>query len=133
MRKIIYPIIINVLFFFLPIALSSCGRSAEEIYSTVRLNAVSEEKPIAINIDQSLKGNFFRNLNTGEEYTYPVLVGGSCTMRVLKGVYIFAFDGTATMEDGSTRKVRCYQHRSPNDSVNILADKEEINFDLMLL
>ena len=88
---------------------------------------------VSIRVDNSLKGNFFRNLNTGEEYSYPLFVNGSCALKVLKGVYIFAFDGTATLPDGSTCRVRCYEHRSPNDSVNILDDDVELTFELLKL
>ena len=74
----------------------SCGRSVDDIYSNVTLNAACEGlELVSIRVDNSLKGNFFRNLNTGEEYSYPLFVNGSCALKVLKGVYIFAFDGTA--------------------------------------
>ena len=88
---------------------------------------------MSIRVDNSLKGKFFRNLKTGEEYSYPLFVNGSCALKVLKGVYIFAFDGTATLPDGSTCRVRCYEHRSPNDSVNILDDDVELTFELLKL
>ena len=54
-------------------------------------------------------------------------------MESVQGVYIFAFDGTATLTDGSTRRVRCYEHRSPNDSVNIIDDDVEITIELLPL
>ena len=112
----------------------SCGRSVDGIYSNVTLNAACEGlELVSIRVDNSLKGNFFRNLNTGEEYPYPLFVNGSCALKVLKGVYIFAFDGTATLPDGSTCRVRCYEHRSPNDSVNILDDDVELTFELLKL
>ena len=112
----------------------SCGRSVDGIYSNVTLNATCEGlELVSIRVDNSLKGNFFRNLNTGEEYSYPLFVNGSCALKVLKGVYIFAFDGTATLPDGSTCRVRCYEHRSPNDSVNILDDDVELTFELLKL
>lgn len=82
---------------------------------------------------QFAERQLFRNLNTGEEYSYPLFVNGSCALKVLKGVYIFAFDGTATLPDGSTCRVRCYEHRSPNDSVNILDDDVELTFELLKL
>lgn len=114
--------------------LCSCGAEKDNIYSSVELRAVcSDAEFVSIKVDNSLPGNFFRNLNTGMEYDYPLFIGGRCSLKVLKGVYIFAFDGVGTCPDGSTRKVRCYSHRSPNDSVNILEDSSEIEFDLMLL
>lgn len=117
----------------LPLVIS-CGRGVDEIYSTVTLNAVcGDMQLVSIRVDNSLKGNFFQNLNTGEEYSYPLFVNGNCTLKVLKGVYIFAFDGTATLPDGSTCRVRCYEHRSPNDSVNILDDDVELTFELLKL
>ena len=116
-----------------PLAIS-CGRSVDGIYSNVTLNAAcGDMNLVSIRVDNSLKGNFFRNLNTGEEYPYPLFVNGNCTLKVLKGVYIFAFDGTATLPDGSSCRVRCYEHRSPNDSVNILEDDVELTFELLKL
>ncbi len=112
----------------------SCERAAEDIYSDVTLNAVcGEMRLVSVRVDNSVTGNFFRNLNTGEEYDYPLFVNGQCMLRVLKGVYIFAFDGTATLPDGTTRRVRCYEHRSPNNSVNILDDEVELTFELLAL
>ena len=112
----------------------SCERGVDEIYSTVTLNAVcGDMNLVSIRVDNTQKGNFFRNLNTGEEYSYPMFVNGTCTLKILKGVYIFAFDGTATLPDGSTCRVRCYEHRSPNDSVNILDDSEDLTFELLKL
>lgn len=114
--------------------LCSCRAEKDDIYSTVELRAMCQDAEfVSIKVDNSLQGNFFRNLNTGMEYDYPLFIGGRCSLKVLKGVYIFAFDGVGTCPDGSTRKVRCYSHRSPNDSVNILEDSSEIEFDLMLL
>ena len=114
--------------------LCSCGAEKDSICSSVELRAVCKDAEfVSIKVDNSLQGNFFRNLNTGMEYDYPLFIGGHCSLKVLKGVYIFAFDGVGTCPDGSTRKVRCYSHRSPNDSVNILEDSCEIEFDLMLL
>ena len=122
-----------ILSLLLPLVLS-CGRGIDDIYSTVTLNAVCGDMDlVSIRVDNSQKGNFFRNLNTGEEYSYPMFVNGGCTLKILKGVYIFAFDGTATLPDGSTCRVRCYEHRSPNDSVNILDDDVEITFELLKL
>ncbi len=122
-----------ILSLLLPLVLS-CGRGVDEIYSTVTLNAVcGDMNLVSIRVDNSQKGNFFRNLNTGEEYSYPMFVNGNCTLKILKGVYIFAFDGTATLPDGSTCRVRCYEHRSPNDSVNILDDSVELTVELLKL
>ena len=88
---------------------------------------------MTVSVDNSLKGNFFQNLNTGEKYNYPLLSGGQTQIKVLKGVYIFAFDGIATLDDGTKRHVRCYEHRSPTNSLNILDDKMSITLNLMLL
>lgn len=124
---------LTIVLLLIPLVIS-CGRGVDEIYSTVTLNAVcGDMQLVSIRVDNSLKGNFFQNLNTGEEYTYPLFVNGNCTLKVLKGVYIFAFDGTATLPDGSTCRVRCYEHRSPNDSVNILDDDVELTFELLKL
>jgi hypothetical protein len=44
----------------------SCGRSVDDIYSNVTLNAACEGlELVSIRVDNSLKGNFFRNLGSG--------------------------------------------------------------------
>lgn len=124
----------NIVFIILLLFLISCGQNVDDIYSNVTLNAVCGDMQLpAIRVDNSVKGNYFSNLNTGKRYDYPLFVNGKCTLKVLKGVYIFAFDGTATLTDGSTRRVRCYEHRSPNDSVNIIDDDVEITIELLPL
>ena len=90
----------NKVFIILLLFLLSCGQNADDIYSNVTLNAVCGDMQLpAIRVDNSVKGNYFSNLNTGERYDYPLFVNGKCTLKVLKGVYIFAFDGTATLTD----------------------------------
>ena len=124
----------NKVFIILLFFLLSCGQNVDDIYSNVTLNTVCGDMQLpAIRVDNSVKGNFFSNLNTGERHDYPLFVNGKCTLKVLKGVYIFAFDGTATLTDGSTRRVRCYEHRSPNDSVNIIDGDVEITVELLPL
>ncbi len=117
------------------LALTSCKKEdTSDIYSTITLNVHCEGLNImTVSVDNSLKGNFFQNLNTGEKYNYPLLSGGQTQIKVLKGVYIFAFDGIATLDDGTKRHVRCYEHRSPTNSLNILDDKMSITLNLMLL
>ena len=116
----------------LTLALTSCEK--ENIFSTLTLNVLCEDLNImTISVDNSLKGNFFQNLNTGEKYNYPLLSGGRTQLKVLKGVYIFAFDGIATLDDGTKRRVRCYEHRSPTNSLNILDDTMSITLNLMVL
>lgn len=111
----------------------SCMEKSDDIFSTVTLNTVlsSGEVPVSIKIDSRQAGNFFQNINTGEDYEYPLFVNGSCTMRVQKGVYILAFDGTATMADGTQKTVRCSEHRSPNSSVNLIKDTETLELSLI--
>lgn len=124
----------NKVFIILLLFLISCGQNVDDIYSNVTLNAVCGDMQLpAIRVDNSVKGNYFSNLNTEKRYDYPLFVNGKCTLKVLKGVYIFAFDGTATLTDGSTRRVRCYEHRSPNDSVNIIDGDVEITIELLPL
>ena len=114
----------------------SCMQDYEEqIFCTVNLEAkVSDGTEfVSIVIDNSVKGNFFQNLNTGEVYELPTFINNACTMKILKGVYIFAFDGTALMSDGTQKTVRCSAHRSPNDSVNLVKDTETLEFEIMVL
>lgn len=112
-----------------------CNKTSnDDIFSTVTLVAHCDEaKLISIRVDNTVKGNYFQNLNNGLKYDFPYFTNGKCTIKVLKGVYIVAFDGEAILEDGRTRKVRCYEHRSPNDSINILEGQAELTFNLMLL
>lgn len=118
----------------LSVVMTSCSRQEDSMYCNITLNAECEDAEfVSIKIDNTVKGNFFRNLNTGMEYEYPIFVNGKCTFRILKGVYVFAFDGIGTTADGTGHKVRCYSHRSPNESVNLLDDRQEITFDLMML
>jgi len=123
-------------YLILAFSLVACTKNADqEIYSQVTLNAILPDGAniVSMEVDMDLSGNFFRNLNTRQEYSYPVFVNGSCTFRVLKGVYIFAFDAEADMGDGTTRKVRCYEYSSPNNSVNIIDNSATIDLKLMVL
>lgn len=115
------------------LAAVSCVEKTDDIFSTVTLNTVLSdgEVPVSIKIDSRQDGNFFQNINTGEDYEYPLFVNGSCTMRVQKGVYILGFDGTATMADGTQKTVRCSEHRSPNSSVNLIEDTEVLELNLI--
>lgn len=132
MKQYIKYIFLSAIF---ALALSSCKKEdSSNVFSTLTLKVQCEELNImTIAIDNSLKGNFFQNLNTGEKYNYPLLSGGLTQIKVLKGVYIFAFDGTATLDDGTKRQVRCYEHRSPTNSVNVLDDHMSITLNLMVL
>ena len=61
-----------IILLLLPLAFS-CRQNVDNIYSTVTLNAVCDGLQMpAIRVDNSVKGNFFSNLNTGEKYDYPL-------------------------------------------------------------
>ncbi len=128
MRK---SLLILVLF-----VLSACTKTGSDdlfCHVTLRVSPVQEETVVALNIDNTLAGNFFQNLNTGEKYNYPMFVNGKCEMTVLKGVYVLSFDGTAAFADGTGRRVRCTEHNSPNTAVQLLEDQCELTLELLVL
>jgi len=114
----------------------SCTKNADQdIYCDVTLQAVLPDGGdiITLEVDMSVKGNFFRNLNTQQDYDYPIFANNKCTLRVLKGVYILAFDGKALLSDGSYRTVRCSQYTAPADAVTLLEDSQTLELDLTIL
>ena len=73
----------NKVFIILLLFLISCGQNVDDIYSNVTLNAVCGDMQLpAIRVDNSVKGNYFSNLNTGKRYDYPLFVNGKCARRV---------------------------------------------------
>jgi len=88
---------------------------------------------VALTIDNTLTGNYFRNLNTGETYDYPVFVNGKCELRVLKGVYVLAFDGVGAFQDGTAIRVRSAQYATMLDAVSLTEDEVVVNLKLLEL
>ncbi len=127
-RIIAYTLMASVLL------LTACGKNTDQnLFSTVTLHAVLPDagNMVSIRIDPSLKGNFFRNVNTGENYEYPLFVNGYCTVQVQKGVYMLGFDGKATFADGTEKNVRCSRYSSATSAVNLLEDVETVELTLM--
>ena len=113
---------------------SSCGKE-QDIFCEVTLRVFVEGDPdyVSIEIDPSLQGNMFRNLNTYQDYSMPAIIGGTASMRVLKGLYMIAFDGTIHLSDGSRRTVRFSRYNSPDKAIYLLEDCATIEMELTLL
>ena len=113
---------------------SSCGKE-QDIFCEVTLQVSVKGNPdyVSIEIDPSLKGNMFRNLNTYQDYSMPAIIGGTASMRVLKGLYMISFDGTIHLTDGSRRTVRFSQYNSPDKAIYLLEDSATIEMELTLL
>ena len=77
--------------------------------------------------------NYFRDLNTGQEYDIPIFVDGKCRMKVLKGVYLVSFDGLAALADGSACRVRSAEYSTSLNAVNLVGDRAELLIHLIVL
>ena len=127
MRKCLYIIAV--------LLITACSKQvADDLCCNLTLKLISpfEQPIIALSVDNSLPGNFIRNLNTGEEYDFPVFVNGKCEINVLKGVYVISFDGTAALPDGSGRLVRSSEFSSPNNAVTLTEDGT-VELNLLIL
>lgn len=116
--------------------LCSCERnSGAEIFTTVTLHAVMPDGSniVSMKISGDLPGNFLRNLNTRQEYEFPVFVNGSCTLRLLKGIYLIAFDADAVFADGTVKRVRSYSHSNPDKGAVLLDEEETVELELVVL
>lgn len=113
------------------VLLVSCAR--QSLFCRVTLQVESGTSMVALTVDNSLSGNYFRNLNTGETYPIPVFVNGKCELQVLKGVYILAFDGVAAYADGSARRVRSAQYATTLDAVTLTDDEATVALQLLEL
>ena len=110
----------------------SCAKQ-EELYCRVTLEAEASFPIVAISVDNSLSGNYFRNLNTGESYEIPVFVNGQCELTVLRGVYILAFDGVAAGADGRAVRVRSAQHATAPNAVSLDGNEATVTLQLLEL
>ena len=113
------------------LVLVSCSR--QNLFCRVTLQVDSAQPIVALTVDNSLEGNYFRNLNTGETYSFPVFVNGKCELQVLKGVYVLAFDGVAAGADGTARRGRSAQYATMLDAVTLTADDATVTLKLLEL
>ena len=113
------------------LVLVSCSR--QNLFCRVTLQVDSAQPVVALTVDNRLEGNYFRNLNTGETYPFPVFVNGKCELQVLKGVYVLAFDGLAAYADGTARRVRSAQYATMLDAVTLTADEATVTLKLLEL
>lgn len=127
MRKLIYILILAAAF-------TACEKS-QDLNCLVTLNVEidGQDAPISVAADHSLAGTMFRNINTLENYTIPVIAGGTTQMQVLKGIYMIAFDADAILADGSSRRVRSSQYSSPEKAVNLTDNNCSVTLKLIVL
>lgn len=128
MRKSLVVILLSLL------TLSSCVKNADQgLMCEVTLTAQMPDgtQIVAMSVDMSVKGNYFRNYNTKREYAIPTFVNGSCRLRVLKGLYVIGFDAVAECSDSSDRKVRCTSMSSPDDAAQLTDDAMTVELELM--
>lgn len=90
-------------------------------------------KAVLVTADNSLRGTFIRNVNTLQTFDYPAFVGGRCTVRIPRGVYMLSFDGTAVLEDGSKLKVRYAGNNTYESAVTLLDANETMILELTVL
>lgn len=109
----------------------SCTR--QDMFCRVTLRLDTDDPIVALTIDNTLEGNYFRNLNTGETYAFPVFINGKCEMKVLNGVYVLAFDGVAALPDGTARRVRSAEHATALDAVTLIDNEATLTLKLMSL
>lgn len=111
------------------LVLVSCTK--QNLFCRVTLQVESELPVVALTVDNTLAGNYFRNLNTGETYPFPVFVNGKCELQVLKGVYVLAFDGLAAYADGGAHRVRSAQYATMLDAVTLTGDNATVTLKLL--
>ena len=128
MKKILLTIIAVL-------ALAGCEKSSQDIHClvTLQVNIPGREAPVSIVADQSLDGTMFRNINTLEDYSIPVITGGVAQLQVLKGIYMIAFDADAVFADGTRLRVRSAQYNSPEKSVRLVDDNCTVTLNLVVL
>ena len=125
--------ILNIL--LLLVCMACTKNAGQEIYCdlTLELSLPSGAQIAALTVDNAGAGNYFRNLNTGEEYDFPVFVNGKCRMRVLKGVYVLGFDALAGLADGTGLRVRSAEHTTMLYAVSLVEDTDTVTLNLLEL
>lgn len=115
------------------LSLTSCNvDGGENIYSEVEFSVcLPDNAHIAVlRIDYTLAGTFFRNINTRSEYILPAFINNSCHIKVRKGVYVISFDGDATLDDGTVRRIRSAGHSVNRDALTLMNDNESVLLNL---
>lgn len=118
------------------LCLCACARDTDmDLYVNVSMHTVlpGGEEIRSMRIDMSDGGNYFRNLNTGQEYEFPTFTDGRADIKVLKGVYTYAFDAIAQLPDGKWISVRSAEHNAPAKAVSLLEDNAVMEINLMKL
>ena len=131
MRKTVFAILLSCL-----ICTVCCTPSLEKnVMCTVllRVSLPTGEDVVTLDVDPSLSGNIFFNMNTGINYPFPQFQNNSCVMEVQKGVYQISFEGVATLPDGSRRNVRFTRWSDPVNAVNLLQDTEMLEMELKVI
>ena len=124
----------KTLLILLAFLLLSCSKApVRPLWCAVELEAVLPGGTAirSISVDSSLPGNFIRNLNTGEEYAIPAFVSGRASLQVLKGYYLIAFDGEATLSDGSVVRVRSAQYNSTTTAAALTDNAVRLELTLL--
>ena len=125
----------KILLIIAVLALAGCEKSSQDINClvTLQVNIPGREAPVSITADQTLNGTMFRNINTLEDYSIPVITGGIARLQVLKGIYMIAFDADAVFADGTRLRVRSAQYNSPEKSVRLVDDNCTVTLNLVVL
>ena len=109
--------------------LGGCGKDlTDNLFTTVSLQAQMPDGSniVRMEVDQTLAGSYIRNLNTRMDFDFPLFINGEGTVKLLKGVYLIAFDATATFSNGKQKRVRYSGNNSPAKAVSLLHDNETI-------
>lgn len=134
MRKVVYILLTALML------LSACGKQVEkDVFCSLSFTAVMPDGSdiMQMTIDKDLPGNYLRNVNTMQQYEFPVFVnnhGGP--VRVRKGIYTIAFDGVARIVGDSglvEKKVRFVAYNSPDKAVMLLEDSADVELKLIVL
>ena len=130
MRSVFSYVAAVVLF----LTLSGCSKERQVFCDlTLRLVQPDDLQAVTVRTDNTLPGNVLRNYNTGQNYDFPLFVNGAANLRVLKGVYLIAFDGVATLSDGSVRTFRFSGYNAPDKAVSILDDVQTVELEVRAL
>ena len=120
--------------------LSACVKQVEkDVFCSLSFTAVMPDGSdiMQMTIDKDIPGNYLRNVNTMQEYEFPVFVnnhGGP--VRVRKGVYTIAFDGVARIAESSglvEKKVRFVAYGSPDKAIVLTQDSADVKLELIVL
>ena len=115
--------------------LLAAGCTRENIWCDLVLQAQIPDggKIVMMTVDPALDGNYLRNINTLETYDIPVFVNGTARVKVLKGLYVLAFDATAELESGQEKKVRFSGHTTEANAFSALEDEVTLPLTLIVL